>query len=131
MARHNHGHGQGPQGQGGGGGGRRDFQQRDPRHNTRPPRGPQRPQRIEEELFDDEPDDLQDMDATETEIATYLTIRAQNIELLGLASKIAGCHDPKSLINDVDAEATMRRLHEIYSTLEEWVDPDEADEDVE
>lgn len=74
---------------------------------------------------------MADMDATETEIATYLTIRAQNIELLGLAAKIAGCSDPKTLINEVDAEATMRRLHEIFATLEEWVDPDEADEDIE
>jgi N12 class adenine-specific DNA methylase len=71
------------------------------------------------------------MEASETEIATYLTIRAQNIELLGLAAKIAGCSDPKVLLNDVDTEATMRRLHEIFAALEEWVDPDEADEDVE
>lgn len=71
------------------------------------------------------------MEASETEIATYLTIRAQNIELLGLAAKIAGCSDPKVLLNDVDTEATMRRLHEIFATLEEWVDPDEADEDIE
>jgi hypothetical protein len=71
------------------------------------------------------------MEASETEIATYLTIRAQNIELLGLAAKISGCADPKVLLNDVDTEAVMRRLHEIYATLEEWVDPDEVDEDAE
>jgi|GEM_PF-5552137 len=122
MARHNHGHGQGQ-------GGRRDFsQQRDSRQNSRPPRGPQRPPRVEEEFFDDEP---QDLEASETEIATYLTIRAQNIELLGLAAKIAGCSDPKVLLNDVDTLATMRRLHEVFAALEEWVDPDEADEDIE
>lgn len=119
MARHHHGHGQG---------GRREFPQRDPRHNARPPRGPQKPPRIEEEFIDDE---FENLEATETEIATYLTIRAQNIELLGLAAKIAGCSDPKSLLSEVDTEATMRKLHEIYSHFEEWVDPDEADEDVE
>jgi hypothetical protein len=70
-------------------------------------------------------------DANETEIATYLTIRAQNIELLGLAAKIAGCADPKQLLSDVDTEANMRRLEEIYVTLADWVDPDEADDDIE
>lgn len=86
---------------------------------------------MEEEFFDDDPGMSGDLEASETEIATYLTIRAQNIELLGLAAKIAGCADPKSLLGDVDTEATMRRLHEIYAHLEEWVDPDEADEDIE
>lgn len=129
MARHNHGHSHGQGGQGGGG--RRDFSQRDSRHNARPPRGPQKPPRIEEEFFDDEPDQLSDMEASETEIATYLTIRAQNIELLGLAAKIAGCADPKTLLNEVDTESTLRRLQEIYTHLEEWVDPDVADEEAE
>ena len=126
MARHNHGHSHGQGGQGG----RREFSHRDSRHTPRPPRGPQKPPRIEEEFFDDEPE-LGDMEASETEIATYLTIRAQNIELLGLAAKISGCADPKTLLNEVDTESTLRRLQEIYSHLEEWVDPDVADEEAE
>ncbi len=128
MARHNHGHSH-SHGQGGQGG-RREFSQRDSRHTPRPPRGPQKPPRIEEEFFDDEPE-MSDMEASETEIATYLTIRAQNIELLGLAAKISGCADPKTLLNEVDTESTLRRLQEIYSHLEEWVDPDVADEEAE
>lgn len=120
MARHNHGHSHGQ-------GGRRDFNPRDQRSNQRPPRGPQRPiPSFEEEFIDEQPGD----DVNETEIATYLTIRAQNIELLGLAAKIAGCSDPKALLNDVDTESTMRRLEEIYVTLGDWVDPDEADDDL-
>lgn len=120
MARHNHG-------QGGGGGGRRDFNQRDQRHNSRPPRQPQRmPDPIEPDFYEAG----LNQDANETEIATYLTIRAQNIELLGLAAKLSGCADPKQLITDVEAEANMRRLEEIYVTLADWVDPDEADDDM-
>lgn len=125
MARHNQGQGQG-QGQGGG---RRDYNpQRDHRQNSRPARPPQRmPEQIDPEFYEA----AMNQDANETEIATYLTIRAQNIELLGLAAKLAGCADPKQLINDVEAESNMRRLEEIYITLADWVDPDEADDDLE
>lgn len=123
MARHNHG-----QGQGHGGGGRREFSQRDQRHTHRPQRPPQQrmPEPIEEDFMDDH-----NHDANETEIATYLTIRAQNIELLGLAAKVAGVSDPKQLLNDVETESNMRRLEEIYSVLASWVDPEEGDDDLE
>jgi len=118
MARHN---------QGQGGGGRRDYnQQRDHRHNARP-----RQQRMPEPVDPQFYEAAHQHDANETEIATYLTIRAQNIELLGLAAKIAGCADPKQLLSDVDTEANMRRLEEIYVTLADWVDPDDADDDIE
>lgn len=128
MARHNHGHNQGGGGgQGHGGGGRREFSPRDQRHTHRPARPPQRmPEPIEEEFMDDH-----NHDANETEIATYLTIRAQNIELLGLAAKIAGCAEPKQLLNDVEVESNMRRLEEIFVTLADWVDPEEGDDDIE
>ena len=46
------------------------------------------------------------------------------------AAKIAGCADPKQLLSDVDAESNMRRLEEIYVTLADWVDPDDADDDL-
>jgi hypothetical protein len=119
MARHNQGQG----------GGRRDYNpQRDHRHNARP-RQPQ--QRMPEPIDPQYYEAAHQHDANETELATYLTIRAQNIELLGLAAKIAGCADPKQLLTDVDAEANMRRLEEIYVTLADWVDPDEADDDIE
>lgn len=122
MARHNHGQGQG-------GGRRGDYNQRDHRHN---PRGGQRSQqRLPEPMEPEYFDPGHNHDANETEIATYLTIRAQNIELLGLAAKIAGCSDPKNLLSDVEAESSMRRLEEIYVTLADWVDPDEADDDLE
>lgn len=127
MARHNHGHSHG-QGQGGsgGGGGRREFSPRDQRQNPRP-RDARRPiEPAQESFFDEEID----QEANETEIATYLTIRAQNIELLGLAARIAGCAEPKQVLNDIETEANMRRLEEIYMTLGDWVDPDDAGDDV-
>jgi hypothetical protein len=32
-------------------------------------------------------------------------------------------------LNDVETEANMRRLEEIYMTLADWVDPDDAGDD--
>jgi hypothetical protein len=129
MARQNHGHSHGPSqgsGGGGGGGGRREFSPRDQRQNPRP-RDARRPiEAAPESFFEEEVDH----EANETEIATYLTIRAQNIELLGLAARIAGCAEPKQLLNDIETEANMRRLEEIYMTLGDWVDPDDAGDDV-
>lgn len=130
MARHNHGHSQGQGGGGsggggGGGGGRREFSPRDQRQNPRP-REARRPiEPSPQEFFEEDANEP----ANETEIATYLTIRAQNIELLGLSAKIAGCAEPKALLNDVETEANMRRLEEIYMTLSDWVDPDDAGDD--
>jgi hypothetical protein len=61
----------------------------------------------------------------------FLSLRAQNLDLLRLAIQTAGYGEGKPAPRPDEKRQAMERIWEIYSEFYEWVDPeaDEGDED--
>jgi hypothetical protein len=60
-----------------------------------------------------------------------LEMRAQNLELLKIASQIAGYAGPHSPLKPNDVRQALRGVWDVYSELYSWVDPEEGDEEEE
>jgi hypothetical protein len=56
-------------------------------------------------------------------------MRAQNLELLKIASQVAGYSGNHAPLKPNDARNALKGIWEIYSELYSWVDPEEGEDD--
>ena len=61
----------------------------------------------------------------------FLSMRQQNLELLEIASRVAGYGDDHGPLKGDEAEKAMRTIWKLYSEFYSWIDPEEIEEDEE
>jgi hypothetical protein len=76
----------------------------------------------EEELLDLELD---------TQSRIFLQMRAQNLELLRIASGVAGFGGSHGPLKPNDLKNAMKGIWEIYAEFYSWIDPEETGDDEE
>ena len=57
----------------------------------------------------------------------FLALRQQNLELLKIASQVAGYGNSTSPNKPEDKRAALERIWDIYSEFYEWIDPEETE----
>jgi hypothetical protein len=65
----------------------------------------------------------------DTQSQIFLEMRRQNLDLLRIASEVAGFHGQHPPLRPGDLKNAMKTIWDIYSEFYAWVDPEEADED--
>jgi hypothetical protein len=65
----------------------------------------------------------------DTQSQIFLEMRRQNLDLLRIASEVAGFHGPHPALRPGDLKNAMKTIWEIYSEFYAWIDPEEDDED--
>ena len=80
---------------------------------------------------DDETDEEAFEEALEldTQSQIFLEMRRQNIDLLRLASEVAGYTGNHPPLKSGDVKNAMKGIWDIYSEFYAWIDPEESDED--
>ena len=61
----------------------------------------------------------------------FLSMRAQNIELLKVAAQVTGVSALSGPLKPNEIKNALKNLWEVYSELYEWIDPEEIEEDEE
>jgi hypothetical protein len=74
----------------------------------------------EEELLDLELD---------TQSRIFLQMRAQNLELLRIASQVAGFGAGHNPLKPGDLKNAMKGIWEVYAEFYSWIDPEESGDD--
>ncbi len=64
----------------------------------------------------------------DTQSQIFLEMRQQNLELLQIASRIAGYSGDHGPLKGGDVKHALKSLWEVYSELYSWVDPEESEE---
>lgn len=59
----------------------------------------------------------------------FLEMRGQNLELLQIATRIAGYAGDHGPLKPGDVKQALRTIWEVYGELYTWVDPEETDEE--
>jgi hypothetical protein len=59
----------------------------------------------------------------------FLTLRQQNLELLRIASQVAGYGNGTAPLKPDEKRAALERIWDVYSEFYEWVDPEESEGD--
>ena len=74
-------------------------------------------------------------EAFELELSTqsqiFLDMRQQNLDLLEIASRVAGFGGEHPPVKPNDVRQNLKTIWEIYSAFYTWVDPEEPGEDEE
>ncbi len=66
----------------------------------------------------------------DTQSQIFLEMRRQNLDLLKIASEVAGFSGPHPAIKSGgDLKNAMKTIWDIYSEFYAWIDPEESDED--
>jgi hypothetical protein len=65
----------------------------------------------------------------DTQSQIFLEMRRQNLDLLRIASEIAGYTGQHPPLKAGDTENVLRSIWRIYSEFYSWIDPEEADDD--
>ena len=91
-----------------------------------------------ENAFEDENDESPEHEVEEaleealeldTQSQIFLEMRRQNLDLLRIASEVAGFHGPHPALKPGDLKNAMKSIWDIYSEFYAWIDPEESDED--
>ncbi|ADV62031.1 hypothetical protein Isop_1446 [Isosphaera pallida ATCC 43644] len=61
----------------------------------------------------------------------FLSMRAQNIELLKVAAQVTGVSALSGPLKPNEIKNALKNLWEVYSELYEWIDPEEIEDDEE
>ncbi|WP_422929546.1 hypothetical protein [Singulisphaera sp. PoT] len=67
----------------------------------------------------------------DTQSQIFLEMRRQNVELLKVATEVAGFSGQHPPVKPGDLKHAIRSIWEIYSEFYTWVDPEESDADEE
>jgi hypothetical protein len=78
---------------------------------------------------DESPDELLSGLDLDSPTQVFLSLRAQNLELLRMAIQTAGYAEVKLFVKPEDKRQAMDRIWEIYSEFYEWVDPETDDDE--
>lgn len=65
----------------------------------------------------------------DTQSQIFLEMRRQNLDLLRIASEVAGFHGPHPALRSGDLKNAMKTIWDIYSEFYAWIDPEEGEED--
>jgi hypothetical protein len=65
----------------------------------------------------------------DTQSRIFLQMRAQNLELLRIASQVAGFAGNHPPLKSGDLKNAMKGIWEIYAEFYSWIDPEETGED--
>jgi hypothetical protein len=85
-----------------------------------------------------DPDDGHEHDhdeAYELELSTqsqiFLDMRQQNLDLLELASRVAGFSGEHNALKPDEIQPALKKIWQIYAEFYTWIDPEESEEDQE
>ncbi len=65
----------------------------------------------------------------DTQSQIFLEMRRQNLDLLKIASEVAGYAGPHAPLKQGDVKNALKAMWDIYSELYAWVDPEESEDD--
>ena len=65
----------------------------------------------------------------DTQSQIFLEMRRQNLELLRIATEVAGFTGEQGPLKQGDVRGALRDIWEVFSEFYTWVDPEEADGD--
>ncbi|MDB5350860.1 MAG: hypothetical protein JWN86_2107 [Planctomycetota bacterium] len=65
----------------------------------------------------------------DTQSRIFLQMRAQNLELLRIASQVAGYAGTHPALKPGDLKNAMKGIWEIYAEFYSWIDPEETGDD--
>jgi len=67
----------------------------------------------------------------DTQSQIFLVMRRQNLDLLRIATQVAGYSGQHGPLKPGDVKNAMRNIWEVFSEFYTWVDPEEAENDEE
>jgi hypothetical protein len=67
----------------------------------------------------------------DTQSQIFLEMRRQNLDLLKIATQVAGYSGTHGPLKSGDLKYAMRTIWDLFSEFYAWVDPEEAEEDEE
>ena len=67
----------------------------------------------------------------DTQSQIFLEMRRQNLDLLKIATEVAGFSGQHPPVKPGDLKHAMKNIWDIYSEFYSWIDPEESDEDEE
>jgi hypothetical protein len=65
----------------------------------------------------------------DTQSQIFLEMRRQNLDLLRLATEVAGYAGPHGPLKSGDLKSAMRGIWDVFSEFYTWIDPEEAEDD--
>ncbi len=83
----------------------------------------------EEEHENDVDEALEEALELDTQSQIFLEMRRQNLDLLKIASEVAGYAGPHAPLKQGDVKNALKSMWDIYSELYAWVDPEESEDD--
>ncbi len=67
----------------------------------------------------------------DTQSQIFLVMRRQNLDLLRIATQVAGYSGQHGPLKPGDVKNAMRNIWEVFSEFYTWIDPEEAESDEE
>jgi hypothetical protein len=64
----------------------------------------------------------------DTQSQIFLEMRRQNLELLKIASEVAGYSGPHPALKPADVRNALRNIWDVYAEFYSWIDPEESEE---
>jgi hypothetical protein len=65
----------------------------------------------------------------DTQSQIFLEMRRQNLDLLRLATEVAGYSGSHGPLKSGDLKGAMRNIWDVFSEFYTWIDPEEAEDD--
>jgi hypothetical protein len=65
----------------------------------------------------------------DTQSQIFLEMRRQNLDLLRLATEVAGYAGPHGPLKSGDLKGAMRNIWDVFSEFYMWIDPEEAEDE--
>ena len=65
----------------------------------------------------------------DTQSQIFLEMRRQNLELLKIASEVAGYSGPHGPLKPGDVRNALRGIWDVYAEFYSWIDPEESEGD--
>jgi hypothetical protein len=65
----------------------------------------------------------------DTQSQIFLVMRRQNLDLLRIATQVAGYSGQHGPLKSSDMKGALRNIWEVFSEFYSWIDPEEAEED--
>jgi len=78
---------------------------------------------------DQEVEALEDALELDTQSRIFLEMRKQNLELLRIATQVAGYSGEHGPLKGGDVKNALRNIWDVFSEFYNWVDPEEAEGD--
>src|SRR5438445_6975509 len=83
----------------------------------------------EDEGEDEVEEALEEALELDTQSQIFLEMRRQNLDLLRLATEVAGYAGPHGPLKPGDLKSAMRNIWDVFSEFYTWIDPEEAEDD--